>query len=173
MVIDYLLFQRRTFYSSRDQHCQASSAGGFINKELTMMLTPLMSSVSRKNRNGFFGTCQVHMGMHEWMKAFMTICRNPTNKAFNLFFLFFSLCFPQDWRFVEKMELDGELADQLARKLGVLEEEVRWNTNTQIQIQTKTYKNKYTNTNTNIQTQTFNSQTASCNLEILKILTKY
>ena len=29
------------------------------------------------------------------------------------------------------MELEGELADQLARKLGVLEEEVRWNTKTQ------------------------------------------
>ena len=171
MVIDYLLFQRRTFYSSRDQHCQASSAGGFINKELTMMLTPLMSSVSRKTEMDFLAHVKfIWECMNEWRPSWQYAGIWQIKRS-TCVFLFFSLCFPQDWRFVENMELDGELADQLARKLGVLEEEVRWNTNTQ--IQTKTYKNKYTNTNTNIQTQTFNSHTASCNLEILKILTKY
>ena len=43
------------------------------------------------------------------------------------------------------MELEGELADQLARKLGVLEEEVRQNANAQ-------YKQKHTNTNTHTHT---------------------
>ena len=47
------------------------------NKELTMMLTPMMSKVSRKtdakNIEGTFDTCQVHIGMNEWRAHFLTI----------------------------------------------------------------------------------------------------
>ena len=92
------------------------------------------------------------------------------------------------------MELEGELADQLARKLGVLEEEVRQNINTQIQThkykyashktktQTHRYKRKYANTITDTKykhehtnMQLTNSIPASCNVGVLKskILTKY
>ena len=154
MVIDYLLFQRRTFYSSRDQHCQASSAGGFINKELTMMLTPLMSSVSRKNRNGFFGTCQVHMGMHEWMKAFMTICRNLTNKAFNLCVFVFLPLLSSGLNSCRKdgagWRVGRPAGSQARRPRGggeMKHKHTNTNTNKNIQKQIHKYQHKHTDTN--------------------------